>query len=213
MIDELVILTKLNDLYSGALNQIITYTIGLMAFVGILVPSLISYLQNKQFRRDHESIKLEILAELKERNEVLEKELAERVDKEFNLIKVNMLREITEKSAQVSGRVNHNQATMCQKDGFYNHATRAAIWAANDYLIGKHEGNLVKILSHLPSLLSQLDKSILEEESDIETMLNAMLEQLEKFNENGRYSNEVENIQKALRAAKKREAQQEYEAS
>jgi len=56
MSETLQILEKLNSLYSGAITQLISYTIGVLAFVGIVIPALMGILQSRQLKRDHAAL-------------------------------------------------------------------------------------------------------------------------------------------------------------
>lgn len=205
MLDSLEVLNKINNLYSGALNQIITYTIGLMAFVGILLPILISFVQNRQFRRDHDAITSMIAKEITNAQEKLEKQISDTIEDKFREFRLELLDQVQLKTRAVSGRVNHNQALSLYRDNQYIDAIYACTWAADDYLAAADEANLIRILNVMDPILNRLNKSDFEENTEIKVRLDRVIENIKEINSNGRYSNEITKLSKNISSALKRE--------
>ena len=59
------IVDKVNSFYSGAFTQLITLTVAVLAFAGIILPILIQIIQSRTFRSEQESLKAHIDEQLK----------------------------------------------------------------------------------------------------------------------------------------------------
>ena len=81
MSETLQILEKLNTFYSGAFTQLITYTVGILAFIGIVIPFAIATFQNKQLKKDQTSLSNQIANELIAAKEEMKREIEEQMSK------------------------------------------------------------------------------------------------------------------------------------
>lgn len=104
MPDALQILEQVNSFYSDAFTQLIAFTVGLLALVGVLMPMGIAAYQNRQLKHDqktlNEKIENELLAARLALSEQLAKNLATRDEALKALIETTKL-EIAEEVRKI----------------------------------------------------------------------------------------------------------------
>lgn len=81
MDETLIVLEKLNQFYSSSFSQLVNMTIGLLAFVGVIIPVLIGLYQNKQFKQEQSHI----LKALEESKLELIRHIESEVEQRFEL--------------------------------------------------------------------------------------------------------------------------------
>jgi hypothetical protein len=86
------IMNNINTLYSNALGQLITFTIGILAFVGVLLPLIISFLQNRQLKADHKNLNEKISLDIQAAKIVLNKDIKNEIVKEIEEFKEEILK-------------------------------------------------------------------------------------------------------------------------
>lgn len=207
------ILNNINTLYSAAVSQLITYTIGMMAFVGVLLPVVISLLQSRQLKADQANLtqKLEaaivqaktslseqIKADLKEEMATYEARIAE--------IKDGLTEDIKRAKDEAVARTHHLQAISLIGKGLFVDALADCANAAPGYASCGHEQNLQIILDVVgDTILPKLNRSHFEN-TNAEESLGALFEAFEPLDENKRYRRYKEKLTAAIKSARARPA-------
>lgn len=218
MSETLQILEKLNSLYSGAISQVITYTVGVLAFVGILIPVLIGLLQSRQLKNDHKSLSAAITAEMQavkvnfqaemtrlhDENELKLKKLIEDTTKE---IKVEILK--SENASE--GRAMHLQANS-NRVHYPASACSDALSAIALYAKSGSETNIAAIFGVFNETVASINESDVQE-FDLEDQSKSAITALEKLNGNGRYLRDISSIRLGVSQAKVRKPQVKAEPS
>ncbi len=69
------IIDNLNSLYSSAFGHLVDYTVGLLAFLGVIVPVVFYWFQNKQLKLDKEMLAKKISLEIDEAKTTIIKDI------------------------------------------------------------------------------------------------------------------------------------------
>ncbi|WP_462172221.1 hypothetical protein [Pseudoalteromonas xiamenensis] len=202
----LEILEKVNSFYSASFSQLLTITLGLVAFIGVFVPVLTTYYQNRNIKIEKEnleefinnkleSIKLEVTKEI--RDELLN-DLSEFEDKQKSQIE------------KVIAGVFYVQANAQLNKGFYKNAADSLFSAIVSSIKGKDELNLLRAFK---LLIDRAIPNITQKEEPDFVALEERIESIEKelapLNANGRYSDTIRDLIKAKNVLIKKLTDQE----
>ena len=203
------ILNNINSLY----GNLVVYTVGLVAFVGAFVPTIISIFQRKQFTREYDELSKRLFAELRDKISEAEKNLEasilEAQKGELEIIKAaseKMKIELQKEIGVVRASAFHVQANLHPDNPEL--CLLSCKNALPLYLQGDDERNARSILSILTNSLKKLNKNDLGEGSEIEVMIKNIIATLEENNTNGRYELNISEINRLLKNAKKLEKPQ-----
>jgi hypothetical protein len=210
MSETLQILEKLNTFYSGAFTQLITYTVGILAFIGIVIPFAIASFQNRQLKNDQHSLSSQISAELAaakdELNREIEEQMSKREEKLHQLVvetKSEIGLEIRKIDELALARSLHLQAnSMADIDSAKSAAD--ALAAAKGYAKYKDELNLIAVLHVFKSSIVQVNNENFDQ-YELDKKSNEAVESIEKLNQNGRYEADIKSIRREIAEAKKRD--------
>ncbi len=202
MNDYLEIITKVNSFYTGAFSQLVIYTAALLAFVGILIPIIIQFYQNRAVKLEKENLE----HHLTELTKTIKSELLEKINNEistkFEILEDKLNIEIAK--ARASSFLVQGQ--LCLDNNKYNEALNSYMISALLSLNGKDEMNLQSSLeaittSCLPHINNQNKIS-----DQCKTRLNDLLQILgdKRNNINGRYEHAINNIDQNYKKAEAR---------
>jgi hypothetical protein len=204
------IINNVNSIYSN----VIAYTFGLVAFVGILLPIAISLLQNRQLKNDHKALSDKISKEMQEAKNALitdlKNELAieiSKFDKKVSDIKIELNEEIHEISSGLHAKAHHSQARDAIEKNNFQTACIDCLAAVVGYCDAKDEPNLQVVLDVLliPKVIPKLKQPDFDNNENVEIYFNKALAALEKINTNGRYSKNIQSLKVGLKTAKARQ--------
>lgn len=212
MSETLLILEKINTLYSGAIAQLITYTIGVLAFVGILVPTLIGILQSRQLTADHKILSALITSEialakagldadvelLHQENELKLKELIEATTKEIRAEILKSEKASVARSLHLQANTEHDTNPV----GACSDALKALIC----YSESGNESNIPAVLNIFEACISKCVGEDLKnlEVNDLEVKVKEAVAALKQINDSGRYNRDIQSLQVAITQAKAR---------
>lgn len=208
MEDTLKILESVDQFYSNAFTNLLTITVAALAFVGILVPVLVTLYQRRLYKVDQKGISDALRAELAQiTDKALEKVKAGYIENEAKFEdSIRALETKFEKKLNAAhGKSMHLQGNLSLENKRYGTALESLVSCAGFYIRGEDEANLTRVLRILrddciPLLNKQNIGDVAEQELDIESMLKS----LEKINTNGRYDDDIRNIRQRFKAALKR---------
>jgi hypothetical protein len=214
MSDVLQILERVNGFYSGAFSQLVTFTVGLLALVGVLVPLVIASYQNRQLKHDKKTLSdkmdndlsaLKILL-----SEQLAKDLAARDDAIKALIdgaKKEIAAEIEKIDALGTARSLHLQA-LSNQTAIPASAAYDCLSAISSYAKGNDERNLQSVLHIFKDCVEKLSADDLKTH-DFEAAAEAAVKALNRLNTNRRYMEDIRDIRRGIEAAKGRKPETE----
>jgi hypothetical protein len=209
--DPIEILKSVNDFYQQAWDKLIIYTGILVAVVGIIIPILFNWLQNRTQRIREESIKNEIESNLnlwiKGLEEKFNKKYEETVSKMSSelLDKVNIKAELAEAySFHIQG--NSSFAT---KD-FYT-ALYSYFSAATRFLTGNEYSNLLRINDNILKSLEFSNEEVLNRLDETGNGIEKYLSFLREHDEKNLFYDFIDNVRlivKKIKASDKNKSNQ-----
>lgn len=210
------LLKNLNDMYSGAFNSLITITLAIVGFIGIIMPIAISFYQNRQLKIDKENLEqslselvLEATKELK--NEIqseiqlAQKEQALKTQEELSQIR----KKIKRHSSTASGAALHVQGINMAEQEKYIPAIISLQQSALSYTKSKDELNLGRVLEQIIMCYDNANKSIEQSPHDIQGELEILIKRLKKLNKNGGYEDSITKLKASRKRCIEREEKQD----
>ncbi|MBN2605918.1 MAG: hypothetical protein JXR47_01140 [Thiotrichales bacterium] len=215
MQDSLNVLTAVNQFYSQAFAQLITVTIAILAFAGVLMPILLSLYQKRIFRLEHKEIEnkiesrfLQLAAELKEEINEKFREKDKESKKEILALENKMDKEI---AATLAGILHVQGNQLLRVPNATAFGVESMIRAALESIKALKEELLRKQINIVLDVLPTLNRVHFDDFEQIHSSFNDLIRELENFNENSRYSVDIRRLQQEFNAAKKRELVEENE--
>jgi len=200
-IDFSALLNMIDTFYSNAWNRLII----VLAIVGVLWPLIIKAYSDYTVKIKEEKLE----KRLSEKIQNLNKENLELIIKknDANIEGIDKL--VSEKLENIDIKLNaskgvvwHIQGNLCYEKKEYNNALKYFFFAFEYYFNGKDEMNLQLILTCIKNCYKMVeDLSVLEKVKN--EHLN-LIKQLYKINENGRYTNAIDDIKKEFNSAEER---------
>ena len=212
----LLILDKVNSFYGVSWQHLLWFAGGLITVMGVLVPFLNQWYQRRSFQAEKSALSAELNTELKASSDAIEKKLTKVLQKQLSdeSEKISkILKELEQGAEKVSNRsigaTLYVQAKGNLDSQQYGVATSSFLDAALLLLKGDDEYNLQKALKQLseecfPKMTKQ-DIEAAHPYVDFSAVVSGLTKDLEKHNENGRYSNQITELRAAFLAAQKRE--------
>ncbi len=200
--DNLDILNKVDSFYNSAWDKLII--IGSLAFtiVGIVIPFVIQWYQKKTLKLSEELLKKEIEAQTaKVRAEIIQ-ELEALMNEKIKVYEAK----IEEFNSSLNAKAFHLQANLSSEKGHHQSALGDYITASFDYLLCNDYQNLLTVLNLISnSCITHLST---EEVNDLKITsgndINALIEELEKKNNNGALTRIISDIKLKLQKLPKK---------
>lgn len=199
------IISNINSLY----GNLVSYTVGLILFVGVFVPAVISFFQSKQFTREYEELSKKMHSELREKISEAENNLritiTEAQKTELDKLKIaseEMKKELIKAMGVIKAHAYHVQAN--QNIDMPTLCLCSCEEALLLYIEGNDERNARSILGIISDSILKLNNDDFLDDPDLDNFASKIINTLTTFNENGRYAIDKAKIESNLRAAKKR---------
>lgn len=218
MNDTLAILEKVHVFYSVAFSQLISYTAGVLALVGILLPTFIAIQQSRQARREKEALEALLRAQIVDARTDLTNgvearfaEAAEAMRSDLGRVREEIERQMKRYDARARARTLHLQANQCSDRGWHGLACVDACEAMRSYGEGEDELNLIRVVALFSDEAAKLTEADFTpaaiSELDIQKAFDRAIEAIGALNVNGRYSDTIKEMKSNLAAAKVRKAE------
>ena len=187
------ITNNINSLYSNAISQLTSYTLGVVALVGILIPVLVTLIQWRSLKAEKENLESHIKNEIEIAKSKIRVELEEKIENLALARESNLLSLIEERFAVLEKKLAVADASSFHIQG-NSHVARdlhvAAISdfcsAAKGYLDGGDELNGPRTLRLLVECLSNINKNDFDQD-EIDTRIDELVDYLKGINSNNRY--------------------------
>ena len=207
------IMQMVHSFYSDAFSQLITITIAILVFAGGLIPIAITLYQNKQFKHEQKQIKQFISNEIENTKKQLMESIKEKIDIEIKDLKdfsQELESKIDTKFEVAEAGVLHIQGNQLTESKEYPDALDSYLDAAMGYLQGKDEQNLQRVLESITEYCFPfITKENHKTEPSIVEKTQALIEAMDKYDQNGRYTDVTADLRLLLNDSKSRSSNDE----
>ncbi|EKO3486424.1 hypothetical protein M3924_002042 [Vibrio fluvialis] len=132
------LLEKVNSFYSTSFNQLMTLMIGLIAFIGVFVPLLFAYYQNRKSALELEAME----AKIDQKIEQAKLELLGNIEQEISLCLESLSKGNEKKVNSLASGIYHIQANNQLNSGKYKNAGNSIATAISFAVEAEEELNL-----------------------------------------------------------------------
>lgn len=208
---EMEILNAVNSFYNDAFNRLLSYTIAIIALVGVLLPLVATLFQWRTLKSEKEVLERSIIEEVSRTSSTISSEVEKQVTaamaiKEAALVaRMNARIEVLEARAQqAQAGLFHLQGNVQLRSEFHAIACMDFCRATTLYLSANDELNLQRTLRLLivDSLPHITGTEFLE--FDIDSSLQELIDCLSNANTNARYTDAIRDIRSELKKARDR---------
>lgn len=211
MNETLAILDRVNAFYSASFSQLVQYTTALLAFVGLVIPLFLSYLQARQTRKEKDFLERIIQQRLQTERDHLKREIRVELDQAHKEIRdaleeasKGLRADLNNARLTLEAGVLHVQANHSFDSRRYERAYHSAIRAALNQIATQDERNLHTALDVAMDCLAQMDQShFLDEEIAHDS--DALVRSLTAYNTKGGYTASLKNLKGRLAEARNRQ--------
>jgi len=205
------LLTTVNDFYDKAFTRLLVTAFGVTAFIGVIVPIAVGWLQMRSLRSEKTSLLNELRAELSSEREGMEARIKEEVETQVKIIKdeyeerfTKITKEIRKSSASSLARAHHLQGKAALNNSEAAFGAPDLFHAAAIFFEAGEEANArrtIVFLSEdcLPKVCSEHYK-----EFELEKCCETLISEIEKHNENSRYDDDIALIRRDVQRASMR---------
>jgi len=192
MNETLVILEKVNAFYSNAWTQLIGFAIVIFGVVGFIVPIIVQLMQNRAFKSGKDEIIKQLMVELEVKYKQQEEKIKEENKKALEEIRTSFEKielKLEKQIACADAGTFHLQGNdLLYNKKYYSEAAKSYIKAISNYLYGDDEDNCRCVLNLLSDdCLPKLKKKDFKEDLELKEKMENFINELEKYNINGRY--------------------------
>ena len=150
------ITNNINSLYSNALSQLTSYTMGVVALVGVLIPALVTFIQWRSLKAEKENLEKHIAEEITKAKLAIRDDLETELKQLVESVESSMLCRFEEKSRYLEKKLEcadaatfHLQGNSQLDNKYYQLAARDYCFATERYLRGDDELNGQRTLDSL----------------------------------------------------------------
>jgi hypothetical protein len=211
-VESLEVLEKVNSFYSTAFGHLVTITLAVLAFSGVILPIIFQLIQARISRTEAKALQDQIVRGISAARTELLGDIEKKFGEERALFeeqledKLGVLdRKLGEQGSAVKGGVFFVQGKTNVSQGNADEAARDFGYATALCLRGKDEFNGQRALNMPISFLPKLDANSFDKISDLDKSFDEALEVLNKMNVNSRFQDVIRKITSGREAAKKRE--------
>ena len=209
--NPLEILTTVNAFYDQAFNRLLIITFGLIAFIGVIVPIAIGWLQLRTLRAEKGSLLNELRAEINAEREKVEEFIQSEVDKRIEIVKAQYdvkfeetAEKIRESSASALARTHHIQGHDSLTDNSGDFGIGDLCHAASLYFTGKEEDNARRCIVLITNQCLPKISSAKYIEHKIKDSCDGLVKSIKKNNQNSRYKDDLDELEHQMSLASSR---------
>jgi hypothetical protein len=191
--DAFAILERVNALYSTAFSQLIAYTVGVIAFIGVLVPIGIAVLQQKRLAHDRAMLQLSLKADLENKLQ----ELSGKLDAKFAEEQKRLTMELARQEALTRGGLSHTSGAIAREAGQLGAALLLYANAICHTAQAREERNMRSAIANVVEMSKKADVPSMDVPArmDIAQALHSSWQAVHTVNENNRYAEEIRSLQ------------------
>jgi hypothetical protein len=197
--DPIDVLSKVDAFYASAWDKLLVFTSILVATVGIIIPILFNWLQNRTLRIREETIKKDIENTLVNKFKELEKTFKENNETTMNEKLEAIESKLIKKSNLLQGGIFILQGGRNFTDKLYKQALLDYCTSANSYLFGDDLLTVQRINKTILNILNKISKSDLNALQEEENQPDQYIADLKGKNENGIFSDIIKELQRGIK--------------
>jgi len=207
------LLQRVASFYEDAWAILLVLVIIFLTFVGVIIPIMIRWYQQRTFRIEGESLKQEIKKQVEEIRASLSTELsAEMAVKEkqrqtqLDSRMAEMKGSLDKQARGIQGGVFFVQGRANLAQRWYALGLQSFLSSAKDFVESEEEENLQSVLELIiDQVLPNLTKETINDpQLELVTDFDQLIPILEKINERGRYTNSIRKLKGAWKEANDR---------
>ncbi|GAA5000357.1 hypothetical protein FNZ56_10770 [Pseudoluteimonas lycopersici] len=204
---------KAHVFYAEAFSNLLLITFGIVAFVGVILPIVISIIQSKQLKSENKTLRQELeehasqltaakFKEIQKELEEKERKFESHLDAKLGELKARIGR-LTDES---TGSVFHLQGNSSLKERQYESATGSYCIAIRRYLSAENFADMRIVCRILcEKCLPNLDKDKLKDETKILDGIDKAYKLIRDKNKNGTFSDLISSIEEQLSLYRKKD--------
>lgn len=201
--DPIEILKSVDEFYNSAWNKLIIFTSILVAVVGVIIPILLTWWQNRTLKIREDAIQKELNSSLTITIKNIEEKLTNRINEEFDNKIEKIKSEMNQEVANIRAGTFHLQGNNNLKEKLYKLAIIDFFTAGENYLEGKDLLNLGRINNLIKNNLGKLSKEELEELESENSEPSDYINKLEDSNENEVFTDLIRELKMSITKIKK----------
>jgi hypothetical protein len=190
-LNPIEVLEKLDIFYNNAWDKLIIYNAILLTIIGVIIPFIIQWWQNRNLKIKEDSLKKELndlfVAKFKEFNE----QIIKAVDEKFQLEVDDIKKYQDNIKAGLEGSHFHLQANSETES---KDKMKSLIWAAQNYIKGGDFLNLIPVLEMIVTNIPKLNKEDISEIYVEDADLEALIKTLDETENNNTYLHLIRKI-------------------
>jgi hypothetical protein len=196
--DPLDVLNKVDAFYNSAWEKLIFFAGILVAMVGIIIPILFNWLQNRTLRIHESTIKNELENDFAKKLKEVEKTLTESVETKMSEKLKGIEFNIEIKNQIAQGGIFLLQGARNFRDGIFKQAVLDYCNSGTCYLHANDLITLLRINKAIPVTIAKLSKADLASLQEEEDQPNKYIAELKEKNEKGLFSDILKEIQREV---------------
>jgi hypothetical protein len=206
--DPVELLSTVNAFYDQAFNKLMTVTFGVLTFIGLFVPLGIGYVQVRSLRNEKESMLRDLRAEIEKEREALRHSIEIGIKDEMARVRADLearvdhvSHELRKSSAAARAATLHLQGQGFIRQDECSRAIDDLTKAACLYIDAGDETNAQRCIK------SVIEKCLPKTNADdykkfkLKKCCDLLTKKLLACNENGRYTNSMQALERAMEAA------------
>ena len=202
------LLNTVNQFYDQAFNKLIAITFGLLAFIGVIVPIAVGWLQLRTLRAEKSSLLNELRSDINAEREAIEDKINGQVEErmrkfksEYDLKFEETAKNIRKSSASAKGRAHHLQGNGMLAGKYNDFGMSDFSYAASLYFAAGEEGNARRCIDVvIEKCLPEMSSNCFNEHN-VEKIGGRLIKTLEENNQNSRYEDDIESVKREMAKA------------
>lgn len=206
------LLSAVNQFYDQAFNRLLVITFGIIAFIGVLVPLVVGWVQLRSLRNEKGAILGELKKEIDSERALIKESIETSVREEMRGLQLTLeariellSNDLQKTSAIAEARSFHLQGMSALASKSHIDAIEDFVRAAVEYIKGENEANAQRCMNLIVDNCLPAADGVQYSEKNIAMHCETLLKKLDEENTNGRYANYIQKIEYQMRRAAARE--------
>jgi len=193
MDSTLIILEKVDGFYNHAFSNLVMIVLGAIAILGIGMPLLINWLQNRRFDSDRKLLKQEIESALYNVTNEIISETEQNVSTRLTEVEARLTTDINRKLDIAQGMIFHLQSNTMRKHVFsWESRAVSLLNACNCYLRGKHLYGFNQLFEILIEVGKEWAPNYpITTDSKLPDLMEAVIAQMKELDDQGQYMHQI----------------------
>ncbi|WP_160061820.1 hypothetical protein [Psychromonas sp. L1A2] len=198
MQDSLKILETVNNFYSQSFGHLITITVAVLAFSGIILPILVTIYQKRLFKLEHEVIENSLIEKMKAELEIAVKEIKAEYDEKEKILKSKLSEmedELNRKFDNAKGGICHVQGCSNFDQQRWFSAFESFVNASIFFIKGKDNLNLRRVTNMInENCLPNLNANDIEHNIDTFNCFEKFLEDFATYDSDDVFTDQINSL-------------------